>query len=748
MIYNYISIKLRMGLQMTQILPTAIISIFILFLLVGFVCGWVRGLNKSLTRFIMVIAVAVLAFFITAPISKAVVNMDLSKFDFSISNVRVTTIGDTIVNLLEKVPKISDLVDASPTFQAFINALPQMIVNVVLFILVFFLIKWFTMIFYWIIAGVCFNKKKMAGKDRHKFVGAVIGALQGFIVAFVILIPVFGIIATAQPIIDASRQTEQVQVVTVDEQTEGEDNELSKAINKTSEYIDAATGSWVYKAFKGIGLQQLSVSMYDHLTTVKEDGKTFELRREVITIADAYPEIDYIMDHGFNLEDTKGLEHLKGAFETLYDSKVLSGMVKEVVPYVAQRWMNDATFMDIKKPTTSNADVNELIDALLPKIAEAKGDTIKNDITAGLDIMIKISKAQADLDGGTLVDALGKDGLVTELIEEALKSDTIKGLLPRVVGVGLSYVYEALDITDGEQVNYDVEISDDEWTNEKAALQKIFQNLFNLYEDIQTGNDQGLDPIDTFQFGTFGLVLEGMRDSKIFNPIAESLIDSMLTAAKIDGTENEIMQNLINDLKSAYRDHSVNLATTFESLGKAVKIARNLQKSDGQINPEELGGLLHDLADAYKNGDAENNPVKGIVDNLTNPDNLKNFGVDENVAGLVGETIGEILDNALSNEEGLDSDIKAVEELYDVANKVLSAGTDQEQVTLNEQDAKDLVDALAGSSSVLDSVGKASSAASGLLEGKLDQDAKDNLSAAIESADPSVQQKLKDLFGL
>ncbi len=743
---------------MTQILPTAIISILMLFVIIGFVCGWIRGLNKSLTRFIMVIAVAVLTFFIAAPISKAIVNMDLSKHGWTISGVKVTTVGATVVNLLEKIPKVGELVQASDTFRAFVNAAPQMLVNVVLFIVLFFLIKWFTMIIYWIIAGVCFNKKKMEGKDRHKFIGAVIGALQGFIVAFVIMIPIFGVIATAKPVIDASRKTSEQQVVTVDEQNGNEESELKKAINTSSAYIDGATNSWVYKVFKGIGLQQLSVSMYDHLTTVKEKGKTFELRSEVVTLAKAYPELDYVMTHGFSIEDTECLENVKKAVDTLYGSKVLSGMVKEVIPYAAQRWINNETFMDIKKPVldtsdptkTINGEINDLIDAVLAELADAHGDDIKNDITTGLDIMIKINEAQAEIDGGSIVDALGKDGLVSDIVEEALKSGTIKALLPRVVGVGLSYVYDALGIENGEKVDHTVTITDDEWETEKVALQKIFQNLFNLYKDIQDSGEG--DPIETFQFGTFGLVLEGMRESKIFDPIAKNLIDKVLDVAGIDVETNQLLGDLVDDLKAAYDDKTVNLSSTFTSLGNAVKIARNLQKSDGQVNPEELGGLLRDLADAYKSGGAEGNPVKDIVDNLTNSDNLQKFGVDEQTAGLVEETIGKVLENAMnSSEEELESDIKAVEELYDVANKVLSS-EDQGNVKLDEQEAKDLVDALAGSASVLESVGKAGSAAQGLLDNVFSDEegdqTKENLKGAIEAVqDEGAKEKLKELFG-
>ena len=187
------------------LIPTVIVSLFLVCIILGFLFGWFRGFSKSLVRFIIVLAVTVLAFFVVPSITTAVLKMDISKLNINIGGVSAVTLGDLIINLIEQVPIVQDLIESSPTLESVITLVPQMIANVVLFIAFFFIFKWFSMIIYWIIAGIFFSKKKMGDKDRHKFVGAVIGTVQGLLVAIVLMVPIFGVVETSRPMVEAIR---------------------------------------------------------------------------------------------------------------------------------------------------------------------------------------------------------------------------------------------------------------------------------------------------------------------------------------------------------------------------------------------------------------------------------------------------------------------------------------------------------------------------------------------------------------
>ena len=225
-----------------SLVSNLVTSLFLIFVIIGFICGWVRGVSKSLTRLIIVVIVAVLSFFIVPAITKALLEMDISRLNIVLGDVKVLTVQDFITDMLRQIPVVEDIIESSPTFETVIQIAPQVIVNVILFIVAFFLMKWISMIIYWIIAGIFFSRKKMKDKDKHNFIGALVGSVQGLMVAFVLLVPFYGIIETARPVsaVMLQKQTAEVQTFnnSVYNVTEGNEEEKTVKINDAAKTID------------------------------------------------------------------------------------------------------------------------------------------------------------------------------------------------------------------------------------------------------------------------------------------------------------------------------------------------------------------------------------------------------------------------------------------------------------------------------------------------------------------------------
>ncbi len=335
-----------------SLIPTIVLSLFLVCIILGFLFGWFRGFSKSLVRFIILLAVTVLAFFVVPSITKAVLKMDISKWNINIDGVQVITLGDLIIDMLEKIPVVQELIESSPTFEEVITLAPQMIANVVLFIAFFFIFKWVSMVIYWIIAGVFFSKKKMGDKDRHKFIGAVIGTVQGFMIAIVLMVPIFGMVETTRPVMQAIQAEQQANASSGSEETpsgfvynvdgEGSGTEaggeeanepkaptLGEVSDESMKYINAFDNTWLVKVLKAV-----KISMFDSLTTVKDRDLEIQLRKEMKIVADAYPGLSGLIGGDANLEDANTYDSLKSAFDKLYESPVLSGIVSEIVPAV------------------------------------------------------------------------------------------------------------------------------------------------------------------------------------------------------------------------------------------------------------------------------------------------------------------------------------------------------------------------------------------------------------------------------
>lgn len=752
------------------LVPTLFISIFFFFIILGFVCGWVRGLNKSLTRLLMVLCCAVLAFFVVPAISKAILAMDISKFNIVIGDVNVKTVEDLIGDLLRDIPVVDDIIASSPTFESFIAVLPLMIVNVVFFVLFFFLFKWFTMIIYWIIAGVCFNKKKMEGKEKHGFIGAVLGAVQGLIAAIVIFVPCFGILATAQPLLDATAanaQTQQEETVeTTEESTLGQ---LEDTMNEVKVYVDAANNNWVFKMLGAIGIKQLSVGMYDNLTTVKKNNVTYSLRREVKTIADAYPELMYVVDHNFDIKDEQTLTNLKGAINDLYKSPVLSGMVREIVPEMAAKWRHGYSFCGVNKPNFDNEDIANLFDSLLERLDSdtvRNSNALKDDLINAIDLLVDVNKSGLiDViagDGDLLAVIRSEDGstLIYRLLSKVTSSPIFEPLVPQVVNLGLGFMYDMVGIerTDANKVTVEegtkivweaATIDGVTYRGENNVLQSMFSNICELYGQLQDNSAPEADPLDSLNFELLGATFDDMRESQLLGPISFNVMKSFLTSPDIVGENTEILNTFIGKLENAWNSND-KLAPTFLSIGDAVKLAKQLKSDDGDINLDNLGGIIESLRDA-----SSNEAIKEVVDELVNENTLKDFGVPQDAAGVISDTFSALLG---ASDEEFEAGVTAAEDIFGLAQKVLS---DEEssyrnedgKVDLHNDDVDALLDSLGESSIVLDAVcGAAESGGSKSFVGdNLSEDTKGYIEKQIQEkfgGDSDTASKLKDLFGI
>lgn len=745
-----------------SLIPTIIISMFLAFAIFGFVVGWIRGFSKALMRFIMVLIVSVIVFFVVPPITKALLTLDISNFNIIIGEVHVITVQDLITDLLRNIPIVEDLIEASPTLESVIELMPQLILNVILFIVAFFVFKWISMIFYWIFGAIFFSKKKMAGKDKHNFIGAVIGAIQGILVVIVFLVPFYGVVETIKPFINVATQEQQVEgevqtfnpeVYYADAQEGESEDKLAEVAKEVKKYTDAFDNNWVSKVFKFTGVRKLTVAMFDNLTTVENKTLKFNLRQEVKNLAEAYPYIANIQENGLDIEDNECIKDIQDMLDGLYESPVMSGIVKEIVPEVADRWYKGLTFCEISKPELEDPAMQKLFDLVLLNLSTSSGDTVKNDVDTSLELVMLVNDAtllKTLTDGGDIMDVLRKpenEDLISRIIGKALESDTLKAVLPEVFNVAMNSVYDALGI-DADTID-DITISsgDVNWDTETPLLQTIFNNVFNIYDQIDAGKAQGKDALESLDFGLLGETFDSLRTSQLLSDSSLKIMQELLSSEEIVGEGNSTtlteFKNILTEMWYPKENEPFEpLEPTFISLGKALKLAKTMQSTTEDFNVDDLGDVLTDFA--------TNTEMKGIVEEVIKEDNLKEFGLDDKTAGLVNETISSVLELP---EEQLEQEIEAVKEVFNVANKVLNVDTTENpeaKAEVSTEESAALVGALANSTEVLDKITAENSAVKDLdISSSLSEESMNNIEDEINKLeDEDIKNKLKDLFGI
>lgn len=785
------------------LIPTAIVSLFLVCIILGFLFGWFRGFSKSLVRFIIVLAVTVLAFFVVPSITTAVLKMDISKLNINIGGVSAVTLGDLIIDLIEQVPIVQDLIESSPTLASVITLVPQMLANVVLFIAFFFIFKWFSMIIYWIIAGIFFSKKKMGDKDRHKFVGAVIGTVQGFLVAIVLMVPIFGVVETSRPMVEAIRAEQAAAstsestgesasgfTYTVNEEGSSEtpggegssetpggssetpggegsggtseeeknNKDIKQTVydvtDETGKYVDAFDKVWIVKVMKALKIQDLSVSMFDNLTTVKDRDLEVSLRNEVKVVASAYPGLSGLIYGDADVENAETYDNVKESFDKLYASPVLSGVVSELVPKAATRWSDtslaeeDRKFCGIAKPDFGDAATNRVFDALLLNLAtQEDSEELKKDIDTSIDVMklcCTSGVVTAVRHNGDLMEVLLKDtnkNLVSNIIDLSLNSSTLKECLPDIINLAMSKVYTALNITDAPEINGNLTV--EEWQTEKLVLQNVFNNVLRLYDGINKGTKEGKNALDCLDFAALGRAFDGLRSSKLLSEGSLSIMTKLMDSDFVVGADVTIMASFKEKMTAVWNDPTVKMEDTFVAVQNALVLAKDLKNAETEITPDNIGEIINGLKD--------NETLKGTVNEiLNNEETMKNLGLDETTAGVVKETISSVINHEYNAEAGEDiqKDINAISEVYNVANKVMSSQT---EVTLEKTDTDKLVDSIANSTVIKENLTKSGSKVGNLDFTKLDAGTKTNLTESIKgnsNLTEAEQNALLALFGV
>lgn len=750
-----------------QSLAAVLTSILCVFLIIGLICGWCRGYAKSLLRLGIVLAVAVLTFFVVPSITKAILSINISNYNIVIGSVAPTTIEELIIASLEQIPYISDLIAASPSFEALILVVPQAIVNVAGFIVFFYLFKLVSLIIYWIFAAIVFPKKKNKTEptpNKHRFIGAMIGAVQGVIVAIVMLLPIYGSINAATPIIkDSELSSANVQIVQNYAYAEGEtpagnedsvqtdDEKLKVAYATAGEYVDAINNAPLTKIFNFLGVGKLADVTFEKLTTVQKGETTFNLKKEVTILTKSYKEIKFLMNEKLDLTNPEHARKLESAINNALESENVSSIVSEMMVAAAEEWTNpeDPTFIGIKKPDFQDADLNEALDKVLIQLKDPKGD-VKKDISAIMRTYVILAESGV-LSSNDVILTLKEEknaDLVKNALDAAIESPTLEVCLPSVINCAIKVIYRQLDFTEEEineigALNQSTEIV---WRDTLSAgttkegeitrIQNIVTGAVNLIYDAR--NIEGNITYENVNFGTIGYILDNLRKSTIFGTPSLKIVQTLLKSEKFVGDPTKF-EKLSTSLANIWGDKEANLEQTFLAFNDAMKLADKMDKitKDENVRIEES-----DVKEILKNLNENKDTMKDVIDEVVNDQFLKDLGVDEKNSGVIKDVVNGIFDETFDAEK----EAAAAAEIINTATKINKAGDGK--TTLNEDEANNLVKALEKSDVLTKMVKDNVSNSSFDFNTKLDDAAKANISKALEGVeDPEKKAQLLEIFG-
>ena len=411
------------------------------------------GFPKAKARLITVAASAIAAI-ATALILKAllpspdlIVSLVQSNLDFIGSQF-----GTSAVEIAEQALEFAGI---SPTLvellvQA-IGALILPLVCVVLFAL-YSLVAW---LIYLIVSGITHRvQKKQAevqGEDYEprskspRWLAACLGLAQGFIVVAVLLIPLSGYLAIAQPTLDELAAQDVI-------------DDTDPIVYNSRKAVYELNHSFTLSAYRTLGGRLLSDSVMSMRVADTKVNLTEEMG-SIITLLQQVSELGQTEFADYSKEQAEIIRAIGNSFGK---SKLLSPIVGDILYAATDAWLQGETFLGMERPALGESAA--LLDPMLTALLEILHDDAKNTLmlqadvqtTAELVAILAQNSVFAHLsDSDELMSTLGKDGVVSTLVTTLGSNDSMKRLIPEIMNLGVRAIGQVLTLPVDTAAVYD-----------------------------------------------------------------------------------------------------------------------------------------------------------------------------------------------------------------------------------------------------------------------------------------------------
>ena len=565
-----------------------VIAAFLLVLVTGFLIGLGRGFNKSLVRILLMVASIVGAFFLTPVITNGIMNMNISGLGIHIGSdpEPIANLTELCRALLNQVPAIQDI-SGTEAFNTIMTVVPQMIGNIVMFILLFYIIRLVTLIIYWIIAGIAFSKKKTEDKNKHRLLGSLVGTIQNFLVFVVLLIPVYGsisLVAQVETIITQETESSTT-ATTLDEgenysvlmtTTEEAENAVVTALAKVNEVVDVCKNTWVMKMLGGIKVDVLCEKVFDSLSTVEKDGEKYVLKDEISTVATLYVDYKDLSAAGFDITNDDSVKALKNIVNHCFNSKLTANLINEVVPLAVTEWNAGRPFAGINKPHIEGFD-NVVTDLLEELATAARNNKLQSVLASSLDMAKSVMKAaQTMQEAAGNIDAETIGDLLNTLTEDPVLIEIAKTVV-------VDHIDEIVEQVFGEE----------DTNGYGAALSEVVDTIFSIDFDAEDAPEVA---------GEIAVVTEALEfvqsigesgeapDQETVNSLVETLNDSTVIFDMLTSTDEETGENN-SKVAEVVRDAMAADPVVETQVKDYLKTAINELSAGEEATPEEEAAL-------------------------------------------------------------------------------------------------------------------------------------------------------------
>lgn len=656
------------------------IGLIVVLLLVGFLVGMYRGLKRTSLHILFVLVSVVIAFFVTRPITNAILNVNIN-YEGSL-----ITISDYIVRMIsENVVDLSHFDSASE----FIKQLPGAIASPIVFIVVMLVMFLIFEIIYLITARISFGSKKkdFSTNKPHRLPGGFIAMAETFMFFLVLFAPITSLTHTYEEIVTSSSSLSTSETVMP---TLGE--ELSSAIPPK---VHEAILSFNDSAFGAIcSAGGFDDALFDGLSDVKIDGEKINVRYEIVTLAGAYDDVAiFVNEVSANNFETLNFAPLKASVTEIVKNNLFKTVITDTLKDFI---VNFDTLKEELALTDIPNEVVEIIHDLQAKMTEGFDfyTYLSSDILDVLDIadsvitngVLEEYMALENVGAEEILNlVVNNDETVSTSLKNALTLNLVSDTMPRLLELLSSELQKNFENAENIGLNT---------TLTREDMESMVDSLMSIATELKTLNDQndifGLieseDIVDSIlNLNDIGGVLDGLggvldeaHSLKILNFERESVsyntLDGIMESMGFILLGDDVHVNGTLDTIDTYSDFFNHIKTPILSIKEAgltdilnentdFDAILDIIKTEVQTDSEFLAKLLmpfYDLDKTSFNGQTLKAMVfDTVIDQLSA--NLDGFikldeGEDtyENYyakLASIGELLGELSSNSITVTE-------------------------------------------------------------------------------------------------
>lgn len=677
----------------SSIVGYIILGLMGFFILSSMLFGIKRGFGKTTFRLIWLLATGGLLWIFTPTITSWLNNFDISSFGINI-NGPVNKLSDIGVNILNSL-NLDEAIAQSESIKTFAENFPTMILNVVVFVLGFWLLKILLYPLWVMFASRFFDKKKRKLKEykrkvknlkkrgvpvddddmpenlvvtgKNRFAGALVGIVAGLVLCVVTLNPIIGL--------NSIYQKANANLVTQNEAGE-EVPYLPTVIDpETQKYLNSYQGSYAFEVATYTGVEYMSNMLFNSLATVEVSGEKIYLSSEVdngISLYNKYTALSSFLENTSTCDKdsvSDALSNIKEMLFSLNESKLISTIGNDLLPFFVDKYFanNDdfklviqgQDYATLLKQAYKNATAeNPLkIDSFMPQL-EAVVDiaTLLNDNGILVPIIKgEISSAEQVI---TLLvnNNVNPKTFSSALAENLFKVDLLSGEFPKLLDSTVQMLFESMGIIGFESSQ---KITT---TSLKQDLKDILENVVTYFKlDNKKVNGSFATEEDACNaYGALGKVVDVARQRLLSDSSYQGLLDFVkdmateLLGEELAVGEESKFSAILNSLEDITIEHS--WEKELRSIAPLINTVMQVMSEDPTFRLESI------FASNYS--EDENGPTTRIGVALQKAIDAKsvlitNYNIKEVLSGL----IDSLSDTSITEYLNMVVDTKMVEEV-------------------------------------------------------------------------------------